>query len=169
MIRSTRKAQWTNKLAPCVNVIPIRKSPAGRYDSTMNRLLAVLSSALVVTGGVCPPGNANAAPPDAEGQCSFVLETPKVVQVSGVDFVMAAAHPGPCTLEMSPNRTTVCVSIVGDDSQGQCRSVNGPRTAVVYYTYRPGATYVVKGRGCANGFTPPYTTCQDIPASRLTL
>ncbi|OBH11740.1 hypothetical protein [Mycobacterium sp. E1747] len=134
----------------------------------MNRLLAVLSSALVSVG-VCPPGHANAAPTDAEGQCSFVLETPKVVQVSGVDFVMATAHPGPCTLEISPNRTTVCVSIEGDDSQGECRSANGPRTAVVYYTYRPGATYVIKGRGCANGFTPPYTTCQDIAPSRFTL
>lgn len=169
MIGQGEKTVDKNELAPCVNAIPIRKSPAGRYDSTMNRSLAVLSSALVVAVGVCLPGNANAAPPDAEGQCSFVLETPKVVQVSGVDLVMATAHPGPCKLEMSPNRTTVCLSIVGDDSQGQCGSVNGPRTAVVYYTYRPGATYVVKGRGCANGFAPPYTTCQDIPSTRLTL
>lgn len=135
----------------------------------MIRLLAVSFGVLATTLGVCSAASSNASPSEGPGQCSFVLETPTVVQVSGVDQVMARAYPGPCTIEATPNYSTVCLSIDGDDSPGQCASINGARPAVLYYAYRPGATYVVKGKGCANTFVPPYTVCQDLPASRVTL
>lgn len=140
-----------------------------RYDPEMVRLLTIVSAVLAMTLVVCSPANSNASPAESPGQCSFVLEKPTVVQISGVNQVMARTYPGPCTLEATPNYSTVCLSIVGDDSPGQCASINGPRPAVLYYTYRPGATYVVKGKGCANTYTPPYTLCQDIPESRATL
>jgi hypothetical protein len=106
---------------------------------------------------------------DASGQCSFVLTPPQVVQVSGESKVLAAMHPGPCTLAAVPNSQVVCLSIAGDGSPGQCASVAGQEPAVIYYFYRPGATYVVKAQGCVNTITPPYTLCQNFGPSQTTL
>jgi hypothetical protein len=86
-----------------------------------------------------------------------------------MNYVMATVRPGPCTVHANPNMLTVCLSIEGDDSNGQCVTKNGPDAAVLYYLYRPGATYVEKGQGCANVNDPPYTLCEDIPTSRVTL
>ena len=131
--------------------------------------MLVVSGAVLATAlsGVCCASVSTASPSD--GQCTFVFPPPKVVQVSGVSFVLATMHPGPCTIEAFPNSSEVCVSIEGDDSSGQCKTKAGPNPAELYYKYRPGATYVVKGQGCANINTPPYTLCQDFPASRVTL
>jgi hypothetical protein len=65
--------------------------------------------------------------------------------------------------------STVCLSIEGDDSSGECATKAGANPAELYYTYRPGATYVENGQGCAGLVRPPYTLCQDFPASRFTL
>ena len=134
------------------------------------RTLVVSGAALSLTfGGVCCAGIASTSPPASSGQCTFVLPPPKVVQVSGVSFVYATMAPGPCTIEANPNSSVVCVSVEGSDSTGQCATTNGPSPAVLYFTYRPGATYVVKGQGCSSVNVPPYTICQDFPASRITL
>ena len=134
----------------------------------MVRRLAVVWAVVITLGFGVPAGGSNAAPDDG-GQCSFVLTPPSVVQISGVSFVTAAMKPGSCTLHAVPNSSVVCLSIEGDDSAGQCATMSGQNAAVIYYTYRPGATYVVKGQGCANTFAPPYTLCQDFSPSRVTL
>ncbi len=72
-------------------------------------------------------------------------------------------------MHASPNLSVVCLSMQGDDSSGQCAHENSADPAVIYYTYRPGATYVLTGQGCANLFVPPYTICQDFGPSRYTL
>jgi hypothetical protein len=124
--------------------------------------------------GLSCAGPSAASPPGGTGQCSFVLDGPKVVNVSGVNYVTATVHPGSCTLH-AHTEATVCLSVEGDDSAGQCGSGYDPTPAVVYYPYRPGATYVVKGQGCTDTLqgsdspATPTTLCQDISPSRVTL
>jgi hypothetical protein len=132
-------------------------------------LPAVAVASLV---GVCFGSVSNASPSDGAGaeSCSFVLTPPTVVQVSDTSMVLATVKPGPCTLDGNPNHSTVCVSIQGADSQGQCGNKQGPEPASVYYPYRPGATYVVTGRGCADVYEDPthpstgpmHTVCQSL-------
>ncbi|WAJ43495.1 hypothetical protein OK015_20085 [Mycobacterium sp. Aquia_216] len=135
---------------------------------------ALAASLAICPAGLCFAGSSAASPPTEKGQCSFVLDGPKVVNNSGVNQVMASVHAGACTLN-AHTEATVCLSIVGDDSAGQCGSGYDPTPAVVYYPYRPGATYIVKGEGCAdilegsNSPATPSTVCQDIAPSRVTL
>lgn len=138
----------------------------------MIHYLAVLRT-LMVTALIagCSAGVSHASPSgdDAAGQCSFVLTPPKVVQVSGLSLVLATLHPGPCTMEASPNSSVVCLSIAGEGSPGECASKNGPEPARARYPYRPGATYVVRAQGCASTYQPPYTLCQNFGPSQFTL
>lgn len=126
----------------------------------------VLAMAL---SGVCCASISSASPDDSSGRCTFGITPPTVVPVSGVSYVLATLRPGPCTLEAIPMKSTVCLSIQGDDSGGQCAYGPGSETAELYVAYRPGATYVEKGQGCAGLVVPPYTLCEDFPASRFTL
>jgi hypothetical protein len=125
-------------------------------------VVVVLASAALYTSG-----NSAASPSDQNGTCTFELISPKVVPVSGSDMVIASVKAGPCTMAAAPLNITVCLSIEGDDSNGDCSA--GARAAQVYYQYRPGATYIAKGQGCASILKPPYRLCQDIPASSVTL
>lgn len=151
------------------------KKPSLRYASLMIRSFSALAASIAM----CPMGlyfasSSTASPPTEKGKCSFVLEGPKVVSNSGVNQVMATVHAGECTLNAHVE-ATVCLSVVGDDSAGQCGSGYDPTPAVVYYPFRPGATYIVKGQGCAdvlqgsNSPATPSTICQDIAPSRVTL
>jgi hypothetical protein len=146
-----------------------------RYAEHMIRTFGVFSAFLAICPlGVYYAAGSVASPSDGSGQCSFVLEGPKVVNTSGLNQVMATVHAGACTLNAHV-QATVCLSVVGDDSAGQCGSGYDPQPAVVYYPYRPGATYIVKGQGCAdilegsNSPATPSTVCQDIAPSRVTL
>lgn len=123
----------------------------------------------VVLGSVCCAGISGASPADGSGQCTFGITPPTVVPVSGVNYVYATLRPGSCTLRADPYSSTVCLSIEGNDSGGECASKYGVDTAELWVAYRPGATYVEKGQGCAGLTQPPYTLCQDFPASRFTL
>jgi hypothetical protein len=127
-------------------------------------LFAVLTAA---TTGVDPACVSNASP--AGGQCNFVLGPLQVVEVSGSHFVRATMTPGPCTIAGSGNFSEVCLTISGDDSAGQCASEVGSGPAILDYTYRPGATYVVTGKGCASMIRPPYSLCQSFGPSRAAL
>lgn len=120
-------------------------------------------------GGVCSASISSATPIDNSGQCTFGITPPTVVAVSGVNYVYATLRPGPCTMHVDPDSSTVCLSIAGDDSAGQCAYKSGPEPAELYVAYRRGSTYVEKGQGCANLNHPPYTLCQDFPATRYTL
>jgi hypothetical protein len=128
---------------------------------------------------ICPiglycAGSSAASPPGGTGQCSFVLVPPKVVSVAGTNYVTATVHAGSCTAHAHVE-SIVCLSIEGDDSAGQCEWGYDPNVAVVYYAYRPGATYLVKGQGCTDVLegsdspAMPTTVCQDIGTSRVTL
>jgi hypothetical protein len=127
-----------------------------------------LSMALVA---VYPAGVSHASPSGGEdpGQCTFVLTQPKVVHVSGLSLVSATLGPGPCTMHASPNSSTVCLSVAGAGSQGECATKNGPDLAEVRYPYQPGSAYVVRAEGCASLFVPPYTLCQSFGPSQVTL
>jgi hypothetical protein len=131
--------------------------------------LSLLSTALAVAlSGFCGVGISHASPSDGSGRCTFGITPPTVVPVSGVTYVYASLRPGTCTLDADPYASTVCLSIEGDDSAGQCASKPGVEPAELYVAYRRGATYVEKGRGCAGLTVPPYTVCEDFPASRFT-
>jgi hypothetical protein len=141
----------------------------------MIRLFGTLAAFLAICPiGVYCAGSSTASPPGGAGQCSFVLEGPKVVNVSGVNYVTAVVHAGSCTLH-AHTESTVCLSVDGDDSAGQCESGYDPQPAVVYYPYRPRATYVVKGKGCLDTLegsqspATPAAVCQDIAPARVRL
>jgi hypothetical protein len=105
--------------------------------------------------GVGSAGVSNASPSEegGSGSCSFVLTPPEVVQVSDTRMVLATVKPGPCTMDALPNESVVCLAIEG--SQGQCGNKSGSLPAVVLVPYRPGATYVASGQGCADLFENP--------------
>jgi hypothetical protein len=132
-------------------------------------LASVSTASAMALSGVCPVGISNASPDDGSGRCTFGITPPTVVPVSGVSYVFATLRPGSCTLSANPYSSTVCLSIDGEDSGGECATKPGSVPAELYVAYRPGATYVEKGRGCAGIVTPPYTLCEDFPASRFTL
>jgi hypothetical protein len=152
---------------------PGSKSTIGQYHSGMlPKSLTAMSAGLLLTfTAVCPAGIAHASPSDDDGsgQCTFVLSQPKVVQISGLSLVSATMRPGPCTIHATPNLSVVCLSVVGSGTQGECASKNGQDPAEVRYPYQPGATYVLRGQGCASTFVPPYTLCQDFPPTQITL
>ncbi len=119
--------------------------------------------------GVGLAGVSNASPSEEagseSGSCSWVLTPPEVVQVSDTRMVQATVKPGPCTMDALPNESVVCLAIEG--SQGQCGNKVGSFTAVTYYPYRPGATYVVTGQGCADVFENPANHSTTGPVTKL--
>jgi hypothetical protein len=149
------------------------KNTIGHYHSgILPKSLTALSAGLLLTFiAACPAGIAHASPSDdsGTGECTFVLSQPKVVQISGLSLVSATMRPGPCTIHATPNLSVVCLSVVGSGTQGECASKNGQDPAEVRYPYQPGATYVLRGQGCASTIVPPYTLCQDFGPTQITL
>jgi hypothetical protein len=160
-------------MSKCLSNQPGPKSAVGQYHSAMARnALAALSAGLLITFiAIHPAGVALASPSDDDGagQCTFVLSQPTVVHISGLSLVSATMRPGPCTIHATPNVSVVCLSVVGSGTQGECASKNGQDPAEVRYPYQPGATYVLRGQGCASTFVPPYTLCQDFGPTQITL
>ena len=152
---------------------PGPKRSAGQYFSVLlPRPLTVLSASLLIAFvAPFPSGVALASPSDDDGtgQCTFVLSQPKVIQLSGMSLVSATMRPGPCTMHATPNMSVVCLSVAGSGTQGECGSKNGQDPAEVRYPYQPGATYILRGQGCASLFVPPYTLCQDFGPTQITL
>jgi hypothetical protein len=135
----------------------------------MIRALTVSCTVLTIAPLAVCTANIAAAPPSS-GQCSFVLAPLKVVQVSGVSMVAGMVQAGGCSTPIEPNLQVVCVSVEGDDSAGQCASAFAPdQPAVVYYPYRPGATYIATGKGCGQIFNPSSERCQDLGPARATM
>lgn len=156
---------------------PQAGSPFAKTDARGNRhrakVLRALSVApMILVTSIIAVGSAgvtNAAPPagaDA-GSCSWVLTPPRVVQVSGASMVLATVNAGPCTMDAVPNDSVVCLSIKGEDSQGQCGHRAGSYPALIYRPYRPGATYIVTGQGCADVFEDPVTHSTTGPVKKL--
>jgi hypothetical protein len=142
------------------------------YSGVLSRsLTALLTGLLMAYSAAHPAGVAHATPSDDDGtgQCTFILSQPKVIQASGLSLVSATMRPGPCTIHATPNLSVVCLSVVGSGTQGECASKNGQDPAEVRYPYQPGATYVLRGQGCASTFVPPYTLCQDFGPTQITM
>lgn len=135
----------------------------------MLRSVSLLSAAVAMSVmGVGSAGVTHAAPPEgASGSCSWVLTPPQVVKVSSTSMVLATVKPGPCPMDAVPNDSVVCLSIKGEDSQGQCGHQAGSAPALIYYPYRPGATYVVTGQGCADVFENPVDHSTTGPVSKI--
>jgi len=149
-----------------------KRSVGQYYSGILPRPLTALSAGLLIAFfAVHPAGVALASPSDDDGtgQCTFVLSQPTVVHISGLSLVSATMRPGPCTIHATPNLSVVCLSVVGSGTQGECASKNGQDPAEVRYPYQPGATYVLRGQGCASTFVPPYTLCQDFGPTQITL
>jgi hypothetical protein len=160
-------------MSTCLSNQPGPKIIVGQYHSCiLPRALTALSAGLLIAfNAVFPSGVALASPSDDDGtgQCTFVLSQPKVIQLSGMSLVSATMRPGPCTMHATPNMSVVCLSVAGSGTQGECGSKNGQDPAEVRYPYQPGATYILKGQGCASLFGPPYTLCQDFGPTQITL
>ena len=160
-------------MSKCLSNQPDTKSNVGQYHSgILLRSLTALSAGLLIAfNAVFPAGVALASPSDDDGtgQCTFVLSQPKVIQLSGMSLVSATMRPGPCTMHATPNMSVVCLSVAGSGTQGECGSKNGQDPAEVRYPYQAGATYILRGQGCASLFVPPYTLCQDFGPTQITL
>jgi hypothetical protein len=125
-------------------------------------LTAAVALALAGTAAVA---HAGPAPPP----CSYTLSPPQVVQLSGTNVVTATLSPAGCN-QSTAYLTVACVQMQGSDGPGQCQQQNGTLTAQVFYQpYRPGATYVATGRGCADTGNPPQPVCQPMGPLRATL
>jgi hypothetical protein len=128
------------------------------YDRLMSRL-AVLAGIVVTLCGATTVSSAQADP--ARWPCDIRLTPPAVVDVSGRQMVTATVDPAGCTVAAEPTMSVACLQLQGSQSAEQCAQQEGPGTARVYYApYRPGATYIATGRGCANVGNPPTSVCQ---------
>lgn len=129
----------------------------------MMRSLAVATAAVTV---IWAPVTAIAgAAPDANA-CTYTLSPPHVVQVSGTDMVTATMSPSDCD-GATPYQSVACVQVQGGQGPGKCVQNNGLLTAQVYFSpYRPGATYIATGKGCATKGNPPQPICE--PTGPLT-
>ena len=91
------------------------------------------------------------------------------MQLSGTNAVTATLSPAACDRSVA-YLTVACVQLQGSDGPGQCQQQNGILTAQVFYQpYRPGATYIATGRGCANTGNPPQPVCQPMGPLTATL
>ncbi len=101
--------------------------------------------------------------------CSYTLSPPQVVEVSGTPMVTATLSPAACD-RSQVSLSVACVQEEGSQGPGKCEQNNGVLTAQVYWApYRPGATYVSTGRGCANTGNPPQPICEPIGPITATL
>ena len=120
------------------------------YHPDMIRAPMVLAGAVVLTLA----GSAVAGAEPSPSPCSYRLSPPQVVQLSGTNAVTATLSPASCDRSVA-YLTVACVQLQGSDGPGQCQQQNGILTAQVFYQpYRPGATYIATGRGCANTGNP---------------
>jgi hypothetical protein len=125
-------------------------------------LTAAVALALAGTAGV-----ARAEP--SPSPCSYTLSPPQIVQLGGANVVTATLSPAGCD-QSTAYQTVACVQMQGSDGPGQCQQQNGILTAQVFYQpYRPGATYVATGRGCATTGNPPQPVCQPMGPLTATL
>jgi hypothetical protein len=133
----------------------------------------MIRSLMVVTAtaaiGVAGATGVAGAEPGAPKACSYTLSPPHLVQVSGVNMVSATLTPAACN-RSQPYLLVACIQLQGSDGPEQCAQNQGLLPAQVYYQpYRPGATYVSSGRGCASTGNPPIGVCQPIAPSIATL
>jgi hypothetical protein len=134
------------------------------YHPVMVRSPIVLTAAVAVA--LAGTSAVARAEPTSPPPCSYTLSPPRVVQLSGTNAVTATLSPADCN-RATTYLSVACVQMQGSDGPGQCTQGQGLLPAQVFYQpYRPGATYVSTGRGCANTGNPPRPVCQ--PTGPLT-
>ena len=120
-------------------------------------LLLLIAAATLPVAGITAV--AAAEPPTT---CTYNLSPPQVVDVSGTQMVTVTLSPGACD-RSNAYLSVACVQEEGSPGPGKCEQNNGVLTAQVFYApYRPGATYVATGRGCANTGNPPTPVCTPV-------
>ena len=136
------------------------------YHPGMIRSLLVPTAALALA---CAPVSAVAdAEPDA-APCAYRMSAPALVTVSGTEMVTVTVAPGACD-GATPYLSVACVQLQGSPGPGRCEQGNGTLTAQVYLSpYRPGATYVATGQGCAAKGNPPQSFCEPMGPLTATL
>jgi len=136
------------------------------YHPGMIRSLLILAAATALTfAGTAGVANAEPSPPP----CSYTLSPPQVVQLSGTNVVTATLSPAGCD-RSTAYLSVACVQLQGSDGPGQCQQNNGILPAQVFFQpYRPGATYISTGRGCALTGNPPRPFCQPTGPFTATL
>jgi hypothetical protein len=136
----------------------------------MLRRAGVVLATVLGTGLVMVAGSASAAADPSSPACSFALSPPHVVDVSGTSMVTATVNPAGCSVAAEPTSSVACLQMQGSSAGEQCAMTEGPGTAQVFYApYRPGATYVSTGRGCASTGNPPWSSCQTTGPLTATL
>jgi hypothetical protein len=132
----------------------------------MLRTSMVLTAALAVSlAGTAAVAHAEPGPPP----CAYTLSPPQITQLAGTNVVTATLSPAACDASVA-YLTVACVQLQGSDGPGQCAQQNGILTAQVFFQpYRPGATYIATGRGCANTGNPPKQVCQPMGPLTATL
>lgn len=124
-----------------------------------------LAAAALTLGATTAAAGASPGP----SPCAYTLSPPHVVALSGADAVSATLAPAACD-SATAYLSVACVQLQGSDGPGQCAQNNGILTAQVWYQpYRPGATYIATGRGCANTGNPPQPVCRSVGPLTATL
>jgi hypothetical protein len=127
--------------------------------------IAFTTAVTLAVAGVVPVASAEPSPPP----CAYTLSPPQIVQLAGTTVVTATLSPAACDQAVA-YLSVACVQLRGSDGPGQCAEQNGILTAQVFYQpYRPGATYIATGRGCANTGNPPQPVCQPMGPLTATL
>jgi hypothetical protein len=127
--------------------------------------MILTSAAAVALAGVAPVASAEPSQPP----CEYTLSPPHVVPLGDGTAVTSTLSLGACNQSVG-YMTVACVQLQGSDGPGQCARQNGILTAQVFYQpYRPGATYIATGRGCANTGNPPQPVCKSMGPLTATL
>ncbi|WP_235632983.1 MULTISPECIES: hypothetical protein [Mycobacteriaceae] len=122
---------------------------------------------LLVGAGVCGVGTATAAP--AQPGCAYTLAQPVVTQVSGTPMVTTTVTVAACR-QSNAMLQVACLELKGAGAAPLCVSSEGPAAAQVFFApYRPGATYVASGRGCAVAGSPTVSVCNAVGPVTVTL
>lgn len=123
----------------------------------------IRSLTLLVAAAMLPvAGTVAVAAAESPMTCTYNLSPPQVVDVSGTEMVTATLSPGACE-RSNVYLSVACLQMAGSPEAPKCEQNNGVLTAQVYYApYRPGATYVSTGRGCANTGNPPQPVCTPV-------
>ncbi|MDY6998004.1 MAG: hypothetical protein SW019_15500 [Actinomycetota bacterium] len=126
----------------------------------MLRACAAVATAVLTFGSPAAIAHAEPEQPDQAG-CTYTLTAPSVVTVSGVEMVTAIVDTGACDGAVT-YQTVACIEMVGGNGPGRCEEGSGIVPAQVFFQpYRPGATYIATGRGCAAKGNPPQKYCRE--------
>ena len=130
--------------------------------------MVVPAAVMLALAGIAPVASAEPSQPPSSS-CQYTLSPPQVVPLGSGTAVTSTLSLAACNQSIG-YLTVACVQLQGSDGPGQCAQQNGILTAQVFYQpYRPGATYVATGRGCANTGNPPLPICRSVGPLTATL